>query len=96
MHDPGLNFDLGDTIDSLRDAVRGLGLESLDLEPTLTAANEFLSEVGADEAGASGDEKLGHEIGRNLSKKPAARCLRGRYCGKPARETAGMSFSAFP
>jgi hypothetical protein len=52
--------------------------------------------VRTDEAGSAGDEKLGHESVANLSKKPAARYLRGRHCGKPVRGTAGISFNAFP
>jgi hypothetical protein len=52
--------------------------------------------VRTDETGSPGDEKLGHELVVYLSKKPAARHLRSRHCGKPVRDTAGMRFSAFP
>ena len=36
MHDPGLNFDLGDTIDSLRDAIATFAAAEIALQ-TLAA-----------------------------------------------------------
>ena len=61
MHDPGLNFDLGDTIDSLRDAVRAtqarvyradeaLALGLIDAVKTPTeAVAAFVAELAEDE-----------------------------------------------